>query len=98
MDAEAQKLDLPNKPPRCFTMTRDGLFVGLLVVEAFILCAETFQWFSFDKNPVRTARLAIGIAVAAVAALFFSVVLVRRFQRRRWYQYSYVGPCQALSC
>jgi hypothetical protein len=89
MEAEASNAELSKQKVRYFSLTRDGLLVCLLAVEAFILLAENFRWFAFDKNPVRTVQIAFaGVAAAAIIVWLSRLVIARRIRGLRWYQFS----------
>ena len=89
MQTESPRAEPPKRKRRWFSLTRNNLLLGLLAVEAFVLLAENFRWFAFDKNPVRTAQIAFaGVAAAVIIVWLSRLVIARRIRGLRWYQFS----------
>ncbi len=76
--------DTPKPNRRWYRLTPDRCFVGLLVVQVFLLLSERFQWFAFNEHKGWTVLIAVGvILVAVVVMLVWGLVclcLRRRFQ------------------
>ena len=51
----------PNR--RWHHLTPDRLFIGLLVVQVFLLLSERFKWFAFNERKGWTVLIAVGVVV-----------------------------------
>jgi hypothetical protein len=69
---------------RRFLLTPARFFIGLLVVQVFLLLSEKFRWFAFNEQKGWTVLIALGVVGVAVLVMVLwglvCVVLRRRFQ------------------
>ena len=69
---------------RWYHLTPDRFFVGLLVVQVFLLLSESFQWFAFNEKNGWTLLITVGVVCVAVVVMLVwglvCAVLRRRFQ------------------
>jgi hypothetical protein len=72
------------RQPHWFHLTPARFFIGLLVVQVFLLLSERFQWFAFNERKGWTVLIAVGVVGGAVLAMLVwalvCLVLRRRFQ------------------
>ena len=54
---------MPSHQPnhRWYHLTPDRFFVGLLVVQVFLLLSERLQWFAFNENKGWTVLIAVAV-------------------------------------
>jgi hypothetical protein len=69
---------------RWYHLTPDRFFIGLLVVQVFLLLSERFHWFAFNEQKGWTVLIAVGVVCGAVLVMlvwFLAAALLRwRFQ------------------
>jgi hypothetical protein len=74
----------PTPNHRWYHLTPDRFFIGLLVMQVFLLLSEPFQWFAFNEKKSWTVLIAVGvIGLAVLVMLAWGLVclcLRRRFQ------------------
>jgi hypothetical protein len=76
-----------NPNARCYYLTPDRFFLGLLAVQVFLLLSEWFQWFAFNEHKGWTVLIALGVVL--VALLVVLIWGLGCFFRRRRFQFSY---------
>jgi hypothetical protein len=65
----------PASKPRWYHLTPARFFIGLLVMQVFLLLSERLQWFAFNEKKGWTVLIAVGVVgVAVVAMLVWALV------------------------
>jgi hypothetical protein len=57
----------PNR--RWYHLTPDRFFIGLLVVQVFLLLSDQFKWFPFNEKKGWTVLIAVGVVGLAVLVM-----------------------------
>jgi hypothetical protein len=104
-------VNAPEPKRRWFHWPSRHVLFGVLAFEAFLFVTDRRQWLAYRFvallacGAVAAPFIPSLVRQAVPPLVRFVVTGARRtwaaitgFFRGRWYQFSYVGPCQALSC
>ena len=62
---------IEERPRRWFRLTPDRLVVALLALEGFLLLAQWFQWFAFNRHAIWSILIAASAIAATMLLMFF---------------------------
>ena len=67
---------------RWYHLTPDRFFIGLLVVQVFLLLSERFQWFAFNEKKGWAVLIAVGVVGLAVLVMLVWIATSVMMRRR----------------